>query len=131
MERLKHKNENTSTFKNMSLQSGTSSGFCQAPGTTYKELRGNEADRLTRCRHCGFICDKERHVRLKDGSYAGFGIQQGALLTAGTTKYDKRVPAAGVVATSADTYYSRTVNSGCPCCGSFLYDPKMPIIQIP
>jgi len=28
-------------------------------------------------------------------------------------------------------YYTRNVSGGCPCCGSFTYDPARPSIQVP
>lgn len=59
--------------------------FSKSPGTTSSVTKANEASRLVRCKHCGWICDKERDVRLKDGSYAGFAINQGSQLTAGAS----------------------------------------------
>ena len=98
-----------------------SNGFNHAPGVTLFEVKGNEQDRLVRCRFCGFPCDKERDVKQQENSWAGLGIVYSATLTAGTSLGDKRVPAAGAVATSADTYNTRTIVGGCPGCGSYLY----------
>ena len=126
-EKLKHKNPRQSKFENRELRSS----FCKSPGATSSVVKGNEADRLVRCRNCGFICDRERDVRLQDQTHAGFGVNLGAAKTATASKGDARVPAAGSISTKADTYYSRDVSGGCPCCGSYLYDPKMPIINVP
>lgn len=59
--------------------------FSKTPGVTSTVTKGNEAERLVRCRVCGFPCDLERDVNLKDGSWAGFGITQGAQQTASST----------------------------------------------
>ncbi|MFA6100407.1 MAG: LamG domain-containing protein [Patescibacteria group bacterium] len=62
--------------------------FCRSPGASSSLVKANEGDRLVRCRVCGFICDRERDVRIKDGRFAGLGVQYGAQLTAGTSKGD-------------------------------------------
>lgn len=123
---LKTKNNTPSIFKDLN----PISSFTRSPGVNSSVTKTNET-RLVRCRHCGFICDTERDVRLNDGSWAGLGINQGTLLTAGTNTYDKVVPSAGAGVSSADTYYNRAVGGGCPCCGSYLYDPRQPIIKVP
>jgi hypothetical protein len=120
---LKTKNQRQSKWKD--IPSGVqfpSSGYSHAPLATTFTLKGNEASRLVRCRVCGFICDKERDGRAKTGSWAGFGITQGAQLTAGTSIGDKRVPAPGSVSTSPDKYYDRVITGGCPCCATLNYD---------
>lgn len=86
---------------------------------------------MVRCRHCGFPCDLERETNLGDGTYAGFAINQGALLSAGTSIGDKVVPAAGATASSVDVYHSRSVGGGCPSCGSYVFNPKQHIIKVP
>ena len=121
---LKTKNSETSKFKNMK----TPVSWCRSPGANSSDVKGNEADRKVRCKICGFICDRERDVRLPEGSFAGLGISQGVQLTAGTCISD-RMTSAGV--TSADQYYSRDVKSGCPHCGSYLYDPTQPATKFP
>ena len=126
-QKLKTKNQRKSIFKNLR----DPASFSRSPGADSSVTKGNEAERLVRCRHCGWICDTERDVNLKDGSYAGFGISQGAKLTAGTSVGDKVVPAAGAVSSSADTYHSRTVSAGCPCCGSYVYHPRQRITPFP
>ena len=88
---------------------------------TTAPIKGNEGDRLVRCRVCGFPCDKERDAKQKEGSWAGLGVSFGEQLSAGTSIGDRRVPAAGVVATTVDQYYNRTIAGGCPCCGCFTY----------
>ena len=105
--------------------------YSKSPGVDSSSVKGNEKDRLVHCRHCGFICDTERDVNLPDGSYAGFGIQQGVALTAGTSIGDKRVPAAGDIGQTAETYYEREVLGGCPCCGSYVYHPGQKLTQVP
>ena len=117
MERLKHKKQRLSKFEDRK----TPSGFTMSPGASTSVIKGNEKSRLVYCKHCGFTCDRERDVKLKDGSYAGFGINQGEQVTAGSSIGDSKAPAAGPVSGTPDKYYSRTVNSGCPCCGSYLY----------
>jgi len=56
-----------------------SGGYRRSPGATSSVIKGDEKDRLVRCRHCGWICDKERDVNLRDGTYAGYGINHGSL----------------------------------------------------
>lgn len=97
--------------------------FSRSPGTDSSVTKTNET-RLVRCRVCGFICDTERDLRLKDGSWAGFGIQQGVQKTAATSKGDSKTPAAGTVSGSPDKYYDRQIVGGCPCCGTYTYDTQ-------
>ena len=124
---LKTKSSHTSVFTNRP----DATSHSRMAGANSSQTKGNEAERLVRCRHCGFICDLERDVLLHDGSYAGLGISYGAQLSAGTSVGDRRTPAAGSVATSVDTYYTRNVSAGCPNCGSYLYHPGVKIQQTP
>lgn len=87
-ERLKRRTQKTSKFVNLP----DPTNFSRSPGTSSAPFKGNEADRLVRCKHCGFICDKERDARFPDGSYAGFGIAQGTQLTTGESVGDRKVP---------------------------------------
>ena len=121
---LKHKTTGVSKFKNMK----TPVSWCRSPGANSSDVKGNEADRKVRCKICGFICDRERDVRLPEGSFAGLGISQGVQLSAGTSIGDRMV-STGV--TSVDLYYDRDVRSGCPSCGSMMYDPTMPATKFP
>ena len=105
--------------------------FSRAPGTSSSVTKVNEGDRLVRCQICGFPCDRERDVRIKDNTFAGLGVQLGTAQTAGSSVGDSKAPAAGSVTSTPDTYYNRTVSGGCPCCGSYLYDPAYPIREIP
>jgi hypothetical protein len=124
-QKLKTKNVTVSKFRNMF----DPTNFSKSPGTSFSEVKGNEGDRKVRCQHCGWICDRERDVRMDNGSWAGFGIQQGQQLTAGTSVGDSKAPAAGSVSGTPDKYHDRTLVGGCPCCGSYVYDgnvsPKM------
>ena len=76
---------------------------------------------MIRCKICGFPCDRERDAKAKEGSWAGLGVNEGVQLTAGTSIGDRRVPAAGSVGKTADSYYSRVITAGCPCCGYLTY----------
>ena len=116
-----------SKFKNMK----TPISWCRSPGTSSSDVKGNEADRKVRCKICGWVCDRERDVRLQDGSFAGLGISFGSQQTAGTSIGDRVVPAAGSVSSEADNYYNRDVKTGCPSCGSYLYDPTQPATAFP
>ena len=119
---LKSKNPKKGKWKNIpNAGSYPSNGFHHSPGATTFNVKGNEASRMVNCRVCGFPCDLERDSKAKGGSWAGFGINQGVALTAGTSIGDARVPAAGVVSQKADTYYERNVFAGCPCCGTLNY----------
>lgn len=40
---------------------------------------------------------------------------------AGSSIGDKRVPAAGSIGKTADSYYARVITGGCPCCGCLNY----------
>ena len=89
---------------------------------TFAPIKGNEKDRLVRCRTCGFPCDMERDVKSVEGTWAGLGIDQGSQLTANASPLsDGRTLSAAGGAQNADRYYSRTVVGGCPNCGDFLY----------
>ena len=116
---LKTKNNQQSVFKNMEPMT---SPFSRSPGVSSSVTKENEGDRLVRCRVCGFICDRERDVRIKDGKFAGLGVSFGAQQTAGASIGDAKTPAAGSVAGAPDRYYDRTVGGGCPCCGTYMYD---------
>lgn len=125
-EKLKTKTHTVSHFEDRH----NPSTYSKSPGVTHTVIKGNEASRLVRCRHCGWICDKERDVRLPSNSYGKLGIHYGEQLTMGTTVGDNKTPAAGVVSGTPQGYYVRNVSSGCPCCGSYLYDPNERIIRI-
>ena len=125
---LKTKNSQQSVFLNGLPMTHS---FSRAPGTDSSVTKINEADRRVRCRICGWICDKERDVRIREGAFAGIGVGYSAQLTAGSAIGDVKTPAAGSVSGQADRYYDRTVSGGCPCCGSYLFDPDRPIQQIP
>lgn len=75
-------------------------------------IKGNES-RLKRCKFCGFICDPDRDMRIKKGSFAekgvDYGTQQSATYTVGGS--------AGKSVT--DQYYVPDITAGCPGCGSF------------
>jgi hypothetical protein len=116
---LKTKNDRQSVFKNSPPMTDA---FCRSPGVSSSVTKTNEGDRLVRCRVCGFICVRERDVHLKDGVFAGLGVKLGAQKTAGASKGDAMIPAAGSVTRTPDKYYDRTVAGGCPGCGSYLYD---------
>lgn len=79
---LKSKNNQQSIFKN-SLP--FRNPFSRSPSTDSSVTKTNEGDRLVRCRVCGFICDRERDIRIDDGKWAGLGIQQGTQLTGGAS----------------------------------------------
>ena len=116
-ENLKSKNHRKGTWKNMD----NANNFHLSPSATTGAVKGNEADRMVNCRICGFPCDKERDSKSRYGSWAGLGVVQGVQLTAGTSIGDRRVPAAGVVATTVDQYYEHVIGGGCPCCGALVY----------
>jgi len=73
-QRLKSKSQRKSTF----IDRKHPGSFSKSPGATSSVTKANEKSRLVRCRHCGFICDRERDVRMKDGSYAGLGVNNGS-----------------------------------------------------
>lgn len=107
-------------FYDMDLDS-SKRGFHKSPGTTSSVVKGNET-RLTRCVNCGWICDKERDVRMPEDSWAGLGISYSGPFTAKASPLSDARGANGAL--KPDTYYMRTVRGGCACCGSFLYDKK-------
>ena len=74
-ERLKTRNDQRSVFNNGILPAK----FSRSPGTSSSVTKTNEATRLVRCKHCGWICDRERDVRSEDGSYTGLGIKYGEI----------------------------------------------------
>jgi len=126
-QRLKTKNQRTSIFENRP----NAMSISKIPSATSTSVKGNEKDRFGRCKHCGWICDRERDVRLPDGNYAGFGINQGTQLTMGTSVGDAKTPAAGAVSGSAQQYYDRSMLAGCPSCGSYTWDPRQKVQPYP
>jgi ribosomal protein S27E len=74
--------------------------------------KGDES-RLVRCKFCGFICDPDRDLQLKDGSFAGKGIDYGSQQSATITYRNGK--------TETIYYYEPTTNFGCPFCASGLY----------
>ena len=136
-ENLKTKNRNTSKFKSMK----NPTNFSRSPGTSTSDIKGNEAERKIRCQHCGWICDRDRDSKFKDGSWAGYGIDQGVHKYAGSAAGDGgfwggygivNLPYYGYglgpfgieYGKAPDIYHDRTIVGGCPCCGSYLYDEK-------
>lgn len=80
-------------------------------------VKGDES-RLVRCRFCGFICDPDRDLKVKDGSFAGKGVSFGSQQSASYT-----VPGRSGVSVT-DYYYVPTAAGGCRFCGSFMYDSQ-------
>ena len=77
----------------------------------WRGIKGDES-RKKRCRFCGFICDTDRELRIKDGSFAGKGISYGAQQSTTYTVGGKSV---------TDYYYELSPSGGCPQCYSFRY----------
>lgn len=117
---LRTPTERAEEFYDMDLKSSRR-GFHRSPGTSSSVVKGNET-RLIRCLHCGFICDRERDARAPEDSWVFLGISYGSQLTAGNSPLSDRRDSTG--AQVPDNYYERTVNGGCPSCGSPLYDQK-------
>ena len=82
-ENLKTRQEKISIFKDELMPVN----FSRSPGTSSSVTKSNEASRLVRCRHCGWICDLERDINLKDQSMAGLGVVY-TDATTGTEKYN-------------------------------------------
>jgi len=82
-----------------------------------KDWRGVKGDesRYVRCQFCGFICDRDRDLILKDGSYAGKGISYGSQQSASYAVGGKSV---------TEYWNVPTTQGGCPFCGSFVYGKK-------
>ena len=116
---LKSKNSQQSKFKNSPPMTHRFSRSGDADSSVTKH---NEGDRLVRCRVCGFICDKERDVQIKDGKWAGLGVKYGPQLTAPASVGDAMIPAAGTVTKTPDKYYNREISGGCPACGTYMYN---------
>ena len=76
-------------------------------------IKGDES-RLVRCKFCGWICDPDKDMRLKDGSFAGKGVDYGSQQSATITYPSGK--------TETNYYYEPEMVGGCPNCGSFLYD---------
>lgn len=125
---LKTKNSRQSVFENKEPMSGS---FSRSPGVSSSVTKTNEGQRLVRCRVCGFICDRERDVSIKDGRWAGLGVSFGPQQTASASVGDAKTPAAGSVSGTPDKYYNRTVSGGCPCCGTYMYDPAARVDEVP
>ena len=74
--------------------------------------KGDES-RLVRCRFCGWICDPDREMEIKDGSFAGKGVSFGTKQTTSTYYVGSGRKAV------TDTYYEPKISGGCPACGCF------------
>jgi len=74
-------------------------------------VKGDES-RLVRCVHCGFICDPDRDMQIKNGNFAGKGVDLGAQQSDTYTFKGKSI---------TDYYYVPTTTGGCPNCGSYNY----------
>lgn len=116
---VRTKNSQQSKFQNSPPMTNS---FSRSPGVNSSITKHNEGDRLVRCRVCGWICDRERDARIKDGSFAGLGIKYSSQQTANPSVGDAVIPAAGAVSSTPDKYYTREVKGGCPSCGTYLYD---------
>ena len=125
---LKTKNNRQSVFKNSERLRNP---YSRSPGTSSSVTKHNEGYRLVRCRVCGFICDRERDVSIKPHTFAGLGVSFGSQKTANASIGDAKTPAAGPVSSTPDRYYEREVSGGCPCCGTYMYDPSMAPEKIP
>lgn len=77
-------------------------------------IKGDESRRV-RCRFCGFPCDRDRDLIVREGSFAGKGVSHGTQQSTSYTVSGKSV---------TDYYYELTINGGCPQCGSFVYGKK-------
>jgi hypothetical protein len=117
---LKQRNDQPSVFKDAIPKTNS---FHRSPGAETSVTKDNES-RFVRCRVCGFICDRERDAKIKDGSFAGLGVSFSEQKTASASVGDAMVPAAGTVTRTPDKYYDRTIQGGCPFCASYLYDEK-------
>ena len=84
--KLKTRNDQRSVFNNGILPAK----FSRSPGTSSSVTKTNEATRLVRCKHCGWICDRERDIRSEDGSYTGIGISYGSQQQTGAYVGDTR-----------------------------------------
>jgi hypothetical protein len=80
----------------------------------WRGIKGDES-RYVRCRFCGFPCDRDRDLIIRDGSFAGKGVSYGAQQSGTYT-------VGGVSVT--DYYYDAEAQGGCPNCHSFRYAEK-------
>lgn len=112
-------------FKDMDLKS-SKRGFHRSPGTNNSVVKGNET-RLVRCVNCGWVCDREREVRLPEESFARLGINYGSQLSANSSIADRLSLTYGIygmpfnaktkqtaltsINTGNDVYDSSTVNA--------------------
>lgn len=119
---LKTPHNRDENFFDMDLKS-SKRGFHKSPGVTNSVFKGNET-RLVRCVNCGWVCDRERDVRMPEESWAGLGINYGTQLTASSSPLSDARSLSGNGSQSPDKYYERTMGGGCPACGSFIYDKK-------
>lgn len=75
-------------------------------------IKGNESRRI-KCRFCGFVNDPDERPLLRDGDFAGKGIDYGSRQSATITYPTGK--------TETNYYYEITVNGGCSFCGSLIY----------
>lgn len=76
-------------------------------------------DKLVYCVHCGFPCRIDRDERREVGDPAGKGV---SLVELSTVDRSYKSLTSG----QSVSYHpwSISVDAGCPCCGSYLYDRK-------
>lgn len=81
-------------------------------GKDKKDWMGVQGDesRLVRCRFCGFICDPNKVQELKDGSFAGKGVDYGSQQSTTMVLGGRTVTV---------YYYNLQDLGGCPGCGSY------------
>ncbi len=79
----------------------------------WQGVKGDES-RLVRCRFCGFICDPDRDMQMKDGNFAGKGVDHGSVQTSSDYKV-------GGKTITDEYYYTPEITGGCPGCGSYRY----------
>jgi len=75
-------------------------------------IKGDES-RKSKCVHCGFVCDPDRDTLMKDGDYAGKGIDYGGQHTTTITYANGK--------TETNYYYDVDIAGGCPFCGSYIW----------
>ena len=84
-------------------------------------------DRYIHCRRCGFVCHLDRDKRAPDGSRAGHGVNYDTTFTTLTDDegWGSNGWGAGYWGGKVEERNEPIVQSGCPLCGTYLYDREV------
>ena len=94
--------------------------YSEAVNTGRNIDRGKRPDeKFVKCAKCGFICNTQRDHKGRDGSRLGYGIAHESRTV---TFDDDNVEFDALVDFDGKRVSDPVVTSGCPLCGTYLYN---------